>query len=132
MNRIQRGDIAEMVVATEALKNDFTVSMPISHNSRYDLIIDNGILHKVQVKRVYSVNNHGKQVRCVESKRISNKGRQCYEEGSYDYLFACDVDTNDIWILPFNLSSKYKAQIYLDSKEEYKNKWNLLGVGVSS
>ena len=115
-----------MVVATEALKNDFLVSTPISHNSHYDLIIDNGNLHKIQVKRVYSVNNHGRQMKCVESRRISGKNRKPYEDKSYDYLFACDVDTNDIWILPFKFASKYKAQIYLDSKDEYKNKWNLL------
>lgn len=126
-NRIQRGNVAELAVASEASKRGYVVCLPISHNSHYDLIIDNGTLNRIQVKRVYKVNNHGSSVRCVEGRRIHSKQRWAYPEDSYDFLLACDVDTNDIWIIPFETTAKYKAQIYLDSKEEYRNQWSLLG-----
>lgn len=131
-NRVQRGSVAELVVAAEASKRGFVVSMPISHNSHYDLILDNGKLYRVQVKRVYTVNNHGSLAKCVESRRISGKKRWQYPDDSYDFLVACDVDSNDTWIIPFEIATKYKAQIYLGSKDKYKNQWVLVGADVSS
>lgn len=139
-NRVARGTEAEMMVATQAVKKGFIVCTPLSHASEYDLIIDNGKLHRIQVKRAYSVNNHGTDVLCVETRRIlvkhsGKKGSVAgnYSDNGYDYLIAVDCDNNDYWIIPINISSQYKAQIYLTSKQDaYKNKWNLLGVDVSS
>lgn len=134
-NRIQRGNVAELVVASEASKRNITVSMPISHNSYYDLILDiHQKLFRVQIKRVYLVNNHGRKIICVESRRISGKKRWAYPDTSYDFLLACNPDTNDIWFIPFEITKHYKAQIYLDTEKtnQYKNQWSLLGVDVSS
>lgn len=85
-----------------------------------------GVLHRIQIKRVYRVNNHGTIMRCVEGRRIHSNQRWSYPADSYDFLMACDVDSNDIWIIPFKKATSYKAQIYLDSKNEYKNQWSLL------
>lgn len=130
-NRIQRGNVAELMVAAEASKRNFVVSLPISHNSHYDLILDKGKLIKVQVKRAYPLQYHDKKMLCVEGRLISGGKKNSYEKGSYDYLFACDVDKGDIWIIPFVYASKFKAQIYLETSKtiQYKNQWSLVGVG---
>jgi hypothetical protein len=50
-----KGDTAEMIIATEAMKRGYKVSFPFGHDSSYDLIIDrNGALERVQVKSTTS------------------------------------------------------------------------------
>lgn len=125
-NRIQRGNVAELVVAAELSKRGYTVSLPISHNSHYDLIVDIGDkLVRLQVKRAYTQNNHGKTIRCVESRRISGKKRWAYRDNAFDYLVACDVDRSDVWFVPAEAASSYKAQIYLDAARcsPFLNAW---------
>lgn len=136
MNTIQRGAIAELVVAAELTKKGCVVSLPLSHGSSYDLIVDiNNNLLRIQVKRAYSTNNHGSKALCVETRRIlvkhsSKKGsvaRQ-YANDSFDFLIACDVDDNNFWIIPLNIVKSYKAQIYLNAarSKEFKNNWTFL------
>lgn len=139
-NTVARGSEAELIVATKAVKNGFVVSFPISHSSEYDLIIDAGKLHRVQVKRAYKQNNHGSEVLCVETRRIlvkhsGNRGSVAgkYSDDGYDYLVAVDCDNNDFWIIPRSVAATYKAQIYLTSKKAmpYKNKWLEMAVEES-
>lgn len=128
-NRIQRGNVAELIVATEASRRGFVVLLPISHNCHYDLVIDNGNkLRRVQVKRAYKVDNHGKKTFCVESRRISGKKRLAYPDDGYDVLIAVDVDGNRLWIIPFCATKEYKAQIYLETEKatRFLNDWSLI------
>ena len=140
-NTIARGSEAELLFASECVKRDMVVSFPISHSSEYDLIIDTPLgLRKIQVKRAYNVNNHGYNQLCVETRRIlvkhsGKKGSvaRSYSENGYDFLAAYNVDTNDYWIIPRDITKNFKAQIYLGKKlDDYKNQWILLGVDVSS
>ncbi|OQB04947.1 MAG: hypothetical protein BWY19_01172 [bacterium ADurb.Bin212] len=138
-NTIARGTEAELMVATQATKKGFVVCLPINHSSEYDLIIDSGKLNRIQVKRAYKVNNHGTEALCVETRRIlvKHSGKRGsvanrYSENGYDYLIAVDCDKNTYWIIPKEISSQYKAQVYLSSKDDYKNQWALLEVDVSS
>jgi len=138
-NTVARGTEAELMVATQATKRGSVVCLPISHSSEYDLIIDNGKLNRIQVKRAYEVNNHGTKTMCVETRRIlvkhsGKKGSVAnhYSEDGYDYLIAVDCENNIYWIIPKNITSQYKAQIYLSSKDDYKNQWSLLETDVSS
>lgn len=136
MNTIARGTVAELLVSAELSKLGLTVCLPLNHNSEYDLVADshNG-LRKVQVKRAYKVNNHGTNVLCVETRRIlvKHSGRKGsvagkYSENGYDFLIACDVDTNNFWIIPREKTAQFKAQIYLTKgMEQYLNQWTLLG-----
>lgn len=122
-SRIQRGTTAELVIASEASKREYCVSLPISHNSHYDLILDKGSLLRIQVKRAYEVDNHGSKVWCIENRRISGGKKRSYPDKSYDYLAAVDVDGSNIWFIPFEVASKYKAQLYLGKQKVYLNKW---------
>lgn len=134
-NTIARGSEVELIVATRAVRMGSTVCFPLSHNSQYDLIIDTGKLNRVQVKRAYRVNNHGKTVLCVETRRIlvKHSGKrgsvaQRYSDGGYDFLIAHDCDTGFSWIIPIAVAQGYKAQIYLETPnmEKYKEQWTVL------
>ena len=128
-NRIQRGNVAELLVASEISKLGYVVCFPVSHNSHYDLVVDTGSkMIRVQIKRSYKVNSHGKNVSCVEGRRFSGGNSSRYPDNSYDTMIACDVDTNEFWIIPYSVASKYKAQIYLETedKSRFKNDWTLL------
>src|SRR5688572_19292566 len=134
-NTIARGSEVELIVATKAVKNGHTVSFPISHSSQYDLIIDAGKLNRIQVKRAYRVNNHGKHVLCVETRRIlvKHSGKrgsvaQRYNDNGYDFLIAHDCETDFSWVIPIAVAQKYKAQIYLETEklERFKEQWSVL------
>ena len=125
-NRIQRGSIAELTVIIEALKRGYIVSSPISHNSHYDLIIDDGKkILRCQIKRAFTVKDL-KEYICwvVEGRRISGGKVYKYPDNSYDFLIACKVDEKEFWIIPKEEADKYKTMVYLGKKlEEYKNNW---------
>lgn len=142
MNTLARGTEAELLVAAFCAKYGLVVSFPMNHSSEYDLIVDTALgLKKLQIKRAYKYDNHGYPQLCVETRRIlvkhsGKKGsvaRACSDDG-YDFLIACDMDTNTFWIIPKMIASNYKAQLYLKTKKlaEYVNQWSLLGVDVSS
>jgi hypothetical protein len=134
-NTVARGAEVELIVATKAVRDGFTVSMPISHNSEYDLVIDAGKLNRIQVKRAYRVNNHGKSVLCVETRRIlvRHSGKRGsvakrYSDDGYDFLIAHDCESGFSWVIPHEVAQQYKAQIYLETPriERFKEQWTVL------
>lgn len=135
-NKIARGNEAELMVALVATKKGYIVSSPLNHSSEYDLIIDTGKLHRIQIKRAYEVNNHGKKTLCVETRRIlvkhsGKKGSVAshYSENGYDYLIAVDCNNSKFWVIHRSITSKFKAQIYLgDKMNNFVEQWDVLEV----
>ncbi len=142
MNTLARGTEAELLVAAYCAKNGLVVSFPMNHSTEYDLIVDTPLgLKKLQIKRAYSYNNHGYPQLCVETRRIlvkhsGKKGSVArkYSDNGYDFLIACEIDTQTFWIIPKDVANNYKAQLYLKTKKmlNFVNQWSLLGVDVSS
>jgi len=142
MSTVSRGTEVELMIAAELTKKGFGVSFPLNHSSQYDLIVDvNNQLLRIQAKRAYIHSKARPSTLCVESRRIlvkhsGKKGSvtRRYSENGYDFLIACDVDTNQYWVIPFNETRRYKAQIYLTTRFmiPFKNQWSLLGIDVSS
>lgn len=138
-NTIARGSEAELMVSLVATQQGFTVSVPITHHSEYDLIIDSGKLNRIQVKRAYEVNNHGTKVLCVETRRIlvkhsGKKGSiaRSYTDDGYDFLVAVDCKNKGFWIIPRAITAKFKAQIYFTEKMQvFFEQWSVLG-GVAN
>lgn len=135
-NTVARGCEAELMVSLIATQQGLAVSLPITHNSEYDLIVDSGSkLSRVQVKRAYEVNNHGTKVLCVETRRIlvKHSGKKSsvanrYSENGYDFLIAVDCKNKGFWVIPRTETARYKAQIYLGEKmQKFFEQWNLLG-----
>ncbi len=125
-----------MAVAYKLSKLGGLVSLPVTHNSQYDLIVDfNGKLIKVQVKRAYIHSKKRSNTLCVETRRIlvkhsGDKGTVArkYDKNAYNLLIAHYPPTEDFWVIPFDVCDSYSAQIYLTTKNNlpYKNKWKLL------
>lgn len=137
MNTIARGQVAELALAKELTVRGLMVSIPLNHSGEYDLVVDTGIrLLRIQCKRAYGVNSHGKNIMCVETRRIlvkhsGEKGSiaRRYSDSGYDILVAYDPESNTFWMIPKETANEYKAQIYLHTKimDGYKNQWFLLG-----
>lgn len=140
-NTIARGSEAELMVSLVATQQGFVVSVPITHHSEYDLVIDSGKLNRIQVKRAYEVNNHGTKVLCVETRRIlvKHSGKRGsvtgkYSDNGYDFLIAVDCKNRGFWIIPRTETKRFKAQIYLTEKMQvFFEQWSLLdGVNQES
>lgn len=133
MNHVARGNTAELLVMYKASEQGFSVFLPITHDNRCDLILSNGSLFKIQVKRVYSATHlSGAIQQRVEGCRILNRrkdGRvwaEKYLKGDYDYLAAACPKTNNVWLIPFDVANKYSRQVHLGkSLEIYKNNFDL-------
>lgn len=113
MNKIQRGSEAEAYAFFRCVNRGYKVSLPTSHDCKYDLIFDDGrALYRCQIKRAYHVQEHDKAILKVETRRISNKGvRSRYSKSDFDLLLAVDINTYRIWEVPVSVMLKYKAQM---------------------
>lgn len=106
MNTIEKGDLAESLVISEALKRGYDVCVPFSSRSRYDLVIDrNGNLEKVQVKFVTPVKGTLpipiKTMSYDSSKGQNNRSKMTvYEEGDFDWIAAVDAETFNVYFIP--------------------------------
>lgn len=128
-NRINRGAVAEMMVAVELSKLGYMVSFPISHGATYDLIVDKGgSLRKVQIKRAYTATIGKTLVSKVETCRIVGSKPIKYKDGDYDVMVAVDVNNSRFWVLPYSVTKNYSRQIELRTAkfERFLSDWSLM------
>jgi hypothetical protein len=116
-----KGEYAELVFASEACKQGFTVLFPNGDNALYDFVVDiKGKLSRIQVKSsstsVYSV-SHGSH--------YTKSNRSRYKHIDF-FAFVC-LTTLNVYIIPLS-KVKEKGTISIrDSKHLlYKNAWHLL------
>lgn len=136
MSTISRGVEVELLVASILTQNGISVSLPVSHDNEYDIVADNGNnLLKIQVKRAFWIKNKDRDYLCVETKRQMTRHsdsikipKKDYSIKGYDFLITCDIENNDFWIIPREVTKEYKSQIYLniDKLFTYKDNWSLL------
>lgn len=106
MHSITKGDLAESIVITEALKRSYQVSVPFSSNSKYDLIIDRcGVLEKVQIKLVTPVNGKlalpVKTMSYDSTKGSNNRSKMTrYVAGDFDWIVCVDSTTFIPYFVP--------------------------------
>lgn len=144
MNKYTRnGTIAEMLFVAEALKKGYEVSLPVSHDSKYDVLLDNGkYIFRCQVKKIfeqhckwYSSKDIKKEdpkpftLLAVETRRRTPKNKTIghrYSKNDFDYLVAYKIDTNEVWIVPIEIMLKSKSSMHFTGRSEpakYKNAW---------
>lgn len=82
----KKGDLALSYAIYLFTKVGWEVSVPLSESLTYDLVVDDGDLHKVQVKYL------GKDVRYVDMRKVHSNAQgyvvNRYDEGDYDWLFV--------------------------------------------
>lgn len=97
----QKGDIAELAIAFEAVKLGYSVSFPYGHNNRYDLIVDrNEKLERVQVKYVNSdgitIKISCRSVNKENGKLVKHK----YTKNDIEWLAVFDSFDNTCYFIP--------------------------------
>ena len=96
MNTKTKGDIGELIIATELVKKGWSVSIPFGENNRYDLIIEkNGKIKRLQVKSVFSKNG----VMNINCRSSNNWSVKSYTEKDFEILVAVDLSTNIVYYI---------------------------------
>ena len=109
------------------MKNGFNLFKPMLENGKVDLIVEkDGIYKKIQIKTV----QEQRSGKLIPVRKIShNMGEykiKRYTKEDIDYFVGVDVDTEDLYILPVEFSSKYATSISTNSCQEYKNNFEQL------
>lgn len=96
-------------------------------NGKVDLIVEkDGVYKKIQIKTV----QEQRSGKLIPVRKIShNMGEykiKRYTKEDIDYFVGVDVDTEDLYILPVEFSSKYATSISINSCQEYKNNFEQL------
>lgn len=117
LNTVSIGDIGESVAIMKFIKNEFTVSKPLSNNSRYDLIVErNNILYKVQVKTTQNIKDEVKMDFALKTTNYS-KGKwksTGYTSNEIDlfFLYCIENDWCGLYIvnedIPKNITVRLK------------------------
>ena len=105
-----KGDLGQIRVMYEATRKGYTISVPTTSNSKYDLIIERkGRLERVQVK---STESDGKTitVRC-QSKNKWSKHR--YTSADVDCIICYDSTTDQTYYIPSSMLGEGMTTITL-------------------
>jgi len=103
----EQGVVTESKVLNELLSRGVDVSQPFGDNSRYDFVVDDGELHRVQVKTAHSRDN-GTVKFNTASRRPKRNGRNAVDgyDGDIDAFCVYCPDYNDIWWIDVEESTK--------------------------
>ena len=142
-NNCYNGDIGELIVATELVKNNIDVCKSLMNNKMYDFIMVTnggfGNTYKIQVKSSNTFDNkmvafNLKTTRLIKGKWIYNT----YKENDIDYLFCVNNKTSDIFLLkPSDFINRTQITFRYDKRihnshyyEDYLLQNNLDKIGV--
>lgn len=123
----RNADIAELICATEALKNGFEVFLPIAGSSRVDLVISKKVVHRVQVKKSWN-NARGNPVCQAVSKSVARhkgKERKHYSKDDIDFMIVVRVEDSTCWIMPA-IEVMNNTTLGLSSRDKFKNEWGIM------
>lgn len=107
MTPIVKGEAGEVIVISEASRRGYSVSLPLSKNLKYDLVVErNGKLEKIQVKTT-SPNKDGAlhvpMKTCIYDKTFGTNNRNRtikYKEGDFDWLVVVNALDNSCYFVP--------------------------------
>lgn len=108
----RRGSVAELMIAAKAIELGYRVSLPIGHDSRYDLILDkDNTLIRVQVKTTISTEEF-LIVRTHSVGRIDHKHTiKRYTKEDIDAIIIFDERTREFYYLPASMLGDGKTAI---------------------
>lgn len=98
----QKGDLAELMVATDLLRRGYKIAIPYGEDWDYDLIFErDGKLERVQVKYAESKGIFV-PVRCSSHSLTNGKVRQTksYTANTIDWLAVFDASTSRCFYVP--------------------------------
>ena len=115
MDNNQRGCLAEYQFATECMKRDYQISMPLMDSSLYDCIVDTGErLLRIQIKS---------STKTPENDRLNNvhiplqNNKRNYSKEKIDY-FAVWSDFFDGWFIFKNTGEMQSIRVSITGKNK--------------
>lgn len=129
MDTIKKGKLGYNILEKELLKRDWDIYVPVLEDTKIDCIISKeNYLIKMQIKTLgYDKRDNRKY---LPVRKIShNQGEykiHHYTSNEIDYFVGVDIETEDVYIVPIEFSSKYASSIGLRALEPYKNNFTQL------
>lgn len=117
MDPKEKGELSEAKVVSVLMERGYTVSIPFGENTEYDVIADDGDLHRVQIKTGKLDKDEGVIKTDIERTHVNSKGnqRKPYEDGDVDaFIVYCHENECAYW---FDESDVSKTSIYIRVKE---------------
>ncbi len=123
-NKQKLGLLAEQLVAYEAIKRGFNVSIPTYPASKYDMILDhNGTLNKVQIKTTSVLTSENRL-----NFKITGFSNTKYKTSEVD-IYILVTPSNELYIVPNKFIKAKSLRLYPSKKgkvEKFKDRWDLL------
>ena len=121
----------ELLVTERLIALGWAVSVPIGHQSVYDVIAHKEkYLHKVQIKCTESLMKFvGSNAPSFQFSCKHGKANHSYSKDEVDFFIFCALDCVKFWVLPVNAVKGTHVKIYTGPKckyGNYENAWNLL------
>ncbi len=114
----QKGDLAELKVATDLLSRGFRIAFPYGEDCDYDLICDTGDLHRIQVK--YAESGRGVlAVRCGSHSLTNGKvrRRKLYTAEMIDWIAVFDRTLDRCFYVPARELGNGRGLLHLRLEE---------------
>jgi len=124
------GTYAESVFISKCILHGLTPSVPYTHDSKYDVIVEGSRLWKVQVKATAKPTQVFKNGTLIYRFMLSSgrAAKKTYSQDMVDYyaFYAADIDT--FWIIPQSHTSQTTMTIRINPTkyEPYKNNFSQL------
>lgn len=103
MHTIDKGEVARYMVVAHLIKKGMKVSIPLTENSSYDLIADDGAkLYRTQVKKgTYRNGALQIQLHSTSYKKDNELTIKKYTCRDIDWLIAVDTDHNKFYLIDY-------------------------------
>ena len=125
MDTNQKGDIAEANVVAQLIEKGYTVSEPVNDHCRYDLVVDNGELNRVQVKYA-SLREEGRIYVSIKSSNPNTSGsnQKYYNEDEVDAFAVYCSDTDAVYWVEYDDAPKSGMYLRTDNYDGNHHKIN--------
>jgi hypothetical protein len=111
----QKGDLAELKIATDLVAQGYRILLPFGEDHDYDLVIDDGsAFQRVQVKYTTS-DGDVVTVRCFSHSLTNGRVRvtKRYTADTIDWMAVWDATTDRCFYIPATLLGSGKSYVYL-------------------
>ena len=127
LGKVEKGYYGSLIVEKAFIKNGFSVFKPSMENGKVDMIVEkNNMYLKIQIKTV----QESRGSKLIPVRKLSHNKTEhkvfYYTNEVIDYFIGVDIETEDVYVLPVEFSSKYKSAISTKVVEQFKNNFNLM------
>lgn len=124
MDTITKGRLGYNLLERELLKRDWDLYVPVLENTKIDCIaIKEDTFIRMQIKIL--AKDKSLPVRKISHNQGEYKIFR-YDASTIDFFIGVDLDTEDIYMVPVEFSSKYSSSIGYKTLQPYKNAFNLM------